>query len=164
MAKTFLFIRGPKAELRNKLVENLRRDLTGAVWIAMDQVAEDPKKAHATCIGAVKQALQAPGDTMIAIDNESMKPIHWQAYYAVAERKNVQASVIGIDVFDDSNEEQKNLQLENSALFIALVDKYWCVKTNLDAQEVEVWFKTMKGNDNATDSGTASDSSDDSHG
>lgn len=82
---------------------------------------------------------------MIAIDNESMKPIHWQAYYAIAERKSIAVTVVGIDLLDDTNPEQLNLQLENSAMFIASVDKYWCVKTDLDASEVETWFKAMKG-------------------
>jgi hypothetical protein len=155
MAKTFLFVRGPKTALRLRLTQNLRGIVPDAVWIAMDQAAEDPKKAHAACVAQTKEALQQPGDRLLIVDNESLKPIHWQAYYAIAERKHIHVDVIGIDVLDDADEEAKNLQLQNSALFIALVDKYWCVKNELDADEVENWFKTMRERTDAVDSGTA---------
>ena len=155
MAKTFLFLRGPKGPLRLDLTQKLRRTISDAVWIAMDQAADDPKKAHAACIAQTDEALRDSGDRLLIIDNESLLPIHWQAYHARASKKNIDVDVIGIDIMEDADEEKKNLQVANLALFIVQVDKYICVKNELDAKEVEDWFKGMKGNSDADDSGTA---------
>lgn len=155
MAKTFLFLRGPKGPLRLDLAQKLRQTISDAVWIAMDQAADDPKKAHAACIAQTDAALLSAGDRTLVIDNESLLPIHWQAYHARASKKNIDVDVIGIDIMEGAETDHKNLQVANLALFIVQVDKYICVKNELDAKEVEDWFRTMKGNNDAVDSGTA---------
>ena len=144
MAKSLLFFRGPKTERRTTLVGQLRLVLPETFWIAMDQIDPDPKRAHSRCMLLTKEKLQDPSIKILAIDNESFLPIHWQAYYAVAERSQIQTFTIGIDILDESIPEQLNLQLQNCPMFIASVDKYWCVKTNADSEEVGMWLETMR--------------------
>jgi hypothetical protein len=143
MAKTFLFFRGPKEALRMRITDQLREQLPDAVWIAMDRVDSDPKRAHAGCMALTKEALHGPA-TLLCVDNESLEPVHWQAYFQHAIRNNINAIAIGVDIYSDENSQKKNLQLQNLPVFIASVDKYWCVKNDLDADEVIEWLKLMK--------------------
>lgn len=143
MAKTFIFFRGPKSPLRVQITDRLRTSLRDSVWIAMDYVDSDPKKAHLGCMNLTKAALNGP-ISLIAIDNESLEPKHWQAYFQHSVRSSIEAVTIGVDIYTDSDEKKKNLQLQNLPMFIASMDKYLCVKNDLDAEEVIEWLLAMK--------------------
>lgn len=145
MAKTLIFLRGPKTDRRIALAIDLRGVLVDSTWIAMDEVDPDPKRAHAACMQATKNALTQGRSSQIVIDNESLLPIHWQAYYSIAERNAVSVSVIGVDIYEDADSPGKNLQLKNLPMFIASVDKYLCVKTDADLADVKTWFLGLKG-------------------
>jgi len=172
--KTFIFVRGVDSPLKRRVVEQLMHGLNpdinhvSAIRISIldrlprywepptsKRLKADMKAADKTCKNLVKKILAGShAEQFIVIDNESILPVHWQSYYALSEKVSVNALAIGIDVFSDEkiipegDRAKNNEQAAKSALFIASVYKYFCVKTE-DIDSVIEEINKLRRSDHA---------------
>lgn len=100
---------------------------------------QDLRAADKDCKNLVRKILAGShAEQFIIIDNESIQPAHWQSYYNISNKVQVDALAVGIDVYGDEKfnteaEKAKNIeQWAKSTLFKASVYKYHSVKTEDD--------------------------------
>lgn len=172
--KTLIFVRGVDSPLKQRVVAQLMHGLNpdinhiSAIRISIrdrlpkywapptsKRLKADMKAADKTCKNLVKKILAGShAEEFIVIDNESIRPVHWESYYALSEKVCVSALAIGIDVISDEkiisedDQAKNNEQVAKSALFIASVYKYFCVRTE-DIQPVIDEISKLRRSDHA---------------